>query len=236
MLDGLGGDVLVKGLFVDDEVLGAAGNTRLLRLYRHLGGRPERLEGRFGKRVARDLVEMSWQSFLDIAGRFDGHLNQPALAVLHTRTARAIAPSPLSLFAPEVRPWLPFLHPSVLAVALDINPAAKTEGSLYRQVLLEGAPTVAGLPSTNDGESRPKPRHRRLQAGREAVSWLTASILASESSVGLLCPEFLTRISTDHGDSVPDFETIRVLQAVSLFAQWEKQHDGILSAAAPPWE
>ena len=236
VLDGLGGDVLLKGLFVDDEVLDGGADARLERLFTRLGYKPERLVGSLRKTVADAAIDICRQAFFEIGNRFSGHLNQLALAVLHSRTARVVALSPMSLLAPEVTPWLPFLGPQVLAASLAVEPQRKTNGNLYRELLRSEAAAVAGLPSTNDFGQPPSDRSRQLIKGKEATTWMVGSILANDSTSAMLDPSFASEMQAGRGSwAQPDFRTTVFLQAASLLSQWERRYRHRLSNTTPPW-
>lgn len=235
-LDGLAGDVIVKGLFVDEELLEAPAGDHLPLLFARLGGDPERFDRLFRDEVAPVLLEAAREDFLAAAGVFEGHVNQLALAVLQTRTARAIAPAALRLFGPEVRPWFPYLHPEFLRMALTIDPRDKLEGGLSRAILETVGPGVADLPSTNDPGGYPPRTRFRLQAGREAVSWMIGLIEASEPAAALFHPGVLPELGEKGLDQkMAGLEALRALQAASLLADWEIQHRSRLAPTAPPW-
>ena len=237
VLDGLGGDVLIKGLFVNERLLKFSPERRVERLFRRLGYQPERrFVGRFREGPAHGVVDLCRQSFLRIASRYSGHMNQLALTVLYARTARAIAIAPTCLLAPEVKPWFPFLAPKVLSISLGIQPDSKTDGTLYKKVLHRCVPLVADLPSTNDAVAKPSFRRRRIQTGVEATTWMIDSILASSTIVELFLPNAVASLRTRKPTwEPPDSQVERLLMACSLFAQWEHLHRDRLVSAAPPW-
>lgn len=234
VLDGLAGDVLIKGLFVDAEVLDGDSPTRLERLYGRLGGRRDRFLGRLKNGAAEQLLSSARRSFLETAARFDGHMNQLALSVLHTRTARAIALSPLRLFSPEMKTWLPFTHPRVLAHALAIPPGRKTGGRLYRSVLETTGSAVARLPSTNDDAPPVPRRHSMLQSSPEAIGWMVESILTCETTTSLLDGPFLAGL--DRREPIfSDFQGMRLVQGLSLLSQWIQRYRNELTLDRRTW-
>lgn len=238
VLDGLAGDVLIKGLFVTERLLDLPPEQRLERLFRRLGYQPDdRFMTGLRPRAGNGIVETAQQSFLSVAARYSDHLNHLALTVLHTRTTRVVGIAPTTLLAPEVKTWFPFLDPDVLRISLNIGPNLKTGGALYRDVLRRGVPRVADLPSTND-PTPPKrtPAGHRLQASTEATDWMIDSVLASPIVVDLLVPE----VAEDLRQKGPTWERPspqmeRLLLAGSLLAQWERFYRGRITLASPPW-
>jgi len=236
VLDGLGGDVLIKGLFVTERLLESPVAQRPDRLFRRLGYQPDRrFVGRLRDGPAQGIVESGRQSFHRIAQRYSDHVNQLALTVLHTRTARVVAVAPTCLLAPEVKTWFPFLHPNVLGLSLSIGPELKTGGALYREVLRRCVPRVAELPSTNDPIPKPALQSRRLQASTEATSWMIDSVLRSSTLVDLFQPDLVTLLHEGWTWSERDPQIERLLMAGSLFAQWERFHRGRIEPSTPPW-
>jgi hypothetical protein len=234
VLDGLAGDVLIKGLFVDSELLGAGPKEQTELLFQRLGGGAQRYSGRFTDDFAGATAASTKRRFTEISDQFLDHPNHLALTVLHSRTARAIALSPLRLFGPELGTWLPFVDPTVLGT-LSIPPEEKTDGRLYRNVLQAGAASVAGLPSTNDGLAPLPSSIPSRQGSAEAVAWIAGSVLESDLALSMLSPRLRSSVEEEGANwNPPDLWTSRFLQVVSLFAQWEVAHrDTLVDASLP---
>jgi len=237
VLDGLAGDVLIKGLFVTEKLLDAPRAQQPGRLFRRLGYQPHRrFVGRIRDAPAEAIVETSRQAFHHIARRYNDQVNQLGMTILHTRTARAVGVAPTCLLGPEVKTWFPFLHPDVLRLSLSIPPESKTAGALYREVLRRSVPRIADLPSTNDPVPKPSPRGRRLQASSEATAWMIDSVLKSPALVDMLSPETVALLQEGDAQSQPyDAQMERLLMAGSLFAQWERLYRGRIKESSPPW-
>lgn len=235
-LDGLAGDVIVKGLFVDEDLLDAPEADRPGMLFARLGGDPERFQGLFREEVVPAILEPAREDFLAIARLFEGHANQLALTILQTRTARVIAPAALRLFGTEIRPWFPYMHPDFLRMALTVDPREKLEGALSRRLLMTAAPQVADLPSTNDpGDPQPRTRYW-LQAGKEALTWMIGLVESSSPAAALFRPGVLATLG-EHGvdRKKTGLEALRALQAASLLADWEITYRERLAPSTPPW-
>lgn len=223
LLDGLAGDVLFKGLFVGRATVAAAAGGGLGdALWMSLTANKLAQPGWFAPAVAARFEDAARTRFAQIAGDFDGHPAAATLIVLHTRTARVIAPSPLNLFAPEADIRLPFVHPDVLKLALAISPEAKFDGALYRRLLLGAAGEKVGLlPSTND----PRPTRTagpRRQTDGGAMAAIAAQIENDEVVRELLGPQLRpaltdaaarSRISANNSPRA-------VLQWAAMFAHW----------------
>lgn len=231
VLDGVAGDTLLKGSrYVPEELAATAKPTERHRLvWDGLAQRKLRDPERFAPGVAAELEARSRESFVDSVTRFDDHHAADTLSVLHTRTARALAVSPQRLLSPEARVNLPFIHADVIAVALGIPPVARNDGVFYREMLSAANSHVAGLPSTNDGEPKPK-RGPRRQSSPAALRVMARTIRSSEPVFSLL--------GTELGRAVSDADelnrvggsglTHRILNWASLLAEWRTTHGDIL--------
>jgi hypothetical protein len=230
VVDGLAGDLLIKGSLVEQRKLLDTSLARVT-LFRRLGGvrRP------FSKLLRRDaidgLLEAARGRFDEEFHRFEGHRRRCALVELHTRNALNIARSPLDLLGPELRVWLPFLHPDVLRIGLSMNPADKDGAAgygLYRRVLEAGVPSVAGLPSTNDPGLIRESRFPVRAEAAESVAWLAASIVASDTAMSLLRPRFVRALTGEGVDSLPNpAQAVRAMERLSLLAQWVTAHPDV---------
>ena len=231
VIDGLAGDVLIKGLFVDTRVLGVEEHARMETLFSGVAYRQR--SDRVRRTVIDRATEESRLSFFETAGRFEGHVNQLALTVLATRTAHPIALSPLMMFSPELDVFLPFLDPTVVSLTLSIEPEHKTDGRLYRRVLHQASPSMADLPSTND--SQPVKKTRRVQqSSDEYVAWMIASIEESDAALDLVDPEFRRDLRKVAPNGF-DVRTTRALQILSLFAQWATANQRYLTSIEYPY-
>lgn len=236
VIDGLAGDVLVKGLFVDRHLLGLGSAERLDLAFQRIGGRADRFLPFMRPDIAESVVGSARAAFQRVAERYEGHINQVALAVLNTRTSRAISLAPLRLFGPETKVWMPYVHPRFMGISLAIDPHVKLDGALSRELLRLVAPSIAELPSTNDSGRKPARTLRRLSGSPEAVSWMVETILASESARSLFHHSAIDEMQ--EGLLTADragFEGIKVLQAASLLAEWELIHQHTVDPDAPDW-
>jgi hypothetical protein len=130
VLDGLAGDVLLKSLFVDSEVVESANHSKLQRVLcaRLSGGRinqPRNLTAE----AAAWLADAIPEPFHKATAHLNGHPAAATLSVLLTRTVRAIAASPIWIFGPEVDVRLPFIHPAVVSASLQIPLGDKIGGT-----------------------------------------------------------------------------------------------------------
>ena len=224
LLDGLAGDVTLKSLFVDGKVLaGADPADRRRRLWSTLGG--GRLAGEALTERARVwLADASWQSFDDSTRHLDNHRAGLTLSILLTRTARAIASSPITMFGPECEVVLPFVAPRVLMQALRVPIDRKVGGDFYRELMTATCgPSVAGLPSTNDQLPSVR-RGPRRRASAAAISKLVGEIRSDESLEALLGAAF--RSNTVAWNAA--------LQPLGLYAAWRNQYREQLEEEAWP--
>jgi asparagine synthetase B (glutamine-hydrolysing) len=231
-LDGLAGDTLFKaGRFERKVQAGAEAQDDHHRLFwKALAENRLKDPDRLAPGVAAQFEARSRESLIEAISPFDGHSAATTLSVLHTRTTRAIAMSPLRLLTPTVHIGLPFVSPDVIDAALRVPVADKLGGAFYREMLIAADSRVARLPSTNDGGRKGK-RGPRRQTTPAALRAMTQTIRSSETVVGLLGPEFcraLDDVDTLHrlGHTVQGH---RVLNWASLFAEWRSTYADVLA-------
>jgi hypothetical protein len=222
ILDGLAGDVLFKSLFVTRD-LNEAGDpaSRWRMLWNQLEQRRGRQRDLLAPGVAAALEARSREAFTTVVRRYQGHPAATTLAVLHTRTARGIAPSSQWLLGPEVEVRTPFLHPEMIITGLRVPINAKAGGDFYRRMLQVANPEVADLPSTNDSRSRTA-RGPLRQASPTALRAMARSIMADEHALKLLSPEMRLALRDPAALSIVgrSIRGLRLLQGLSLFAEW----------------
>ncbi len=222
-LDGLGGDVLLKSLFVTKEIADAGDPAQQRSLlWDRLAENRLRQRTLLAPGVAAAFEEMSRATFNEVTARFDGHRAAPTLGVLHTRTARAIASSAQWLLAPEIDVRLPFVHPDVINAALRIPLSAKVGGGFYREVLHAANPDVAVLPSTNDTPPKGK-RGARRQTAPSALAAMARSIRDGGNTGHLLSAELRLALNDPDALSLIGRSLIgmRVLTWASLLGEWQ---------------
>jgi len=233
VLDGLGGDLLLRNRFITDEMLSGPWNADAnALLLRELGsGRlhhgwllPEIIE-RWRRHVADELVPPD--------DAFAGHPSEPLLRALTLRTNRVIGAAPLHMFAPETRVLLPFMTPSVVQVTIAVPLHVKQGNGFYRAVLSALNPQVAVLPSTNDGPpSLPTGRPRR-QASRGAIFSMREQMLECSQLRGVLAPGFLALLN-EPPDRAKLEPHLVFLQWGSAFADWCVTHRNVLNSTDLP--
>lgn len=236
VLDGLGGDVLLKNLYVPDAAVGAEDPLEAADLVfqRLVGGASFTNQRLWAPSAARILPEISRQRFLGSIDDLLEHPAGPSLWVLRTRTVRGISLSPYWMFGPECRVITPFTAPHFIETALSIPLKEKTGGRYYRSVLAVGAPDVAALPSTNDpGMTTPKPR-RQLEVSN--LARLLKSVRKSPDAVGLL-PVELRQISVaELADDPRRRRWLGTLKRASLLANWQGSlGSGLRGVGEAPW-
>jgi len=160
MLDGILGDILVRALFLDDELAAAQETGDRGALCRILHGRfvrgfntytpgldawsavlrPEILQS-FSDRLRESLEE-------EIGGI--DHQEAATLFFLRNRSRRAIAPLPRLVFGRKGDVHLPFCDPGFVRTALALPLELRRDGSIYRDLLDRACPGLSRIPSTNE--------------------------------------------------------------------------------------
>jgi asparagine synthase len=230
-LDGLGGDVLLKSLFVDQETAAAGDPAERSRLlWNKLAESRLGQHDLFARGVGAAFEDMSRTAFAAAVARFDGHRAAPTLGVLHTRTARAIASSAQWLLAPETDVRLPFVHPDVINAALRVPLDTKVGGGFYREILHAADARVAALPSTNDTPPQGK-RGARRQSDPAALAAMAEAIMSSEGARQVLSPELRLALKDPHALSLigASLTGLRVLNWASVLGEWQTTYAGRLA-------
>lgn len=235
VIDGLGGDVLLKSLFVDADVAAAEAPEQVRAgLWRSLSRGRVTLPGMLAEESATAIEGTARAAFNAAISYLDGHGAAPALAVLLTRTARGVASSPLHLFAPECDVRVPFMHPEVVETALRVPVESKLDGGYYRQMLYVAAgDRVAGLPSTNDPGPKPPIGHRR--AATEKAVALMAEAIYSDNDVARHVGPRLAELLTSEGRTKLQSRSgaLALLHALTTLAVWRQRYAAVLTSAPP---
>jgi Asparagine synthase len=187
VVDGIGGDVLFKGLLqvAEDDSSGASVVARR-RLWQRLGGRYSDNADVWSSEARRLFTEVGFDEFdKSVRGMRDAPGWQ-TLAILTTRTARGIACSPLRLFGPEAEVFMPFVRLPVLRQALGPSVHPHRSKDFYRKLLESVIPVMATLPSTNDGRTDVQPITTRRSTHPKAIAAVASMIAHDESALGLL--------------------------------------------------
>jgi asparagine synthetase B (glutamine-hydrolysing) len=218
VLDGLGGDILIKGLWGDRPFQEAP--DRQEHLWRVLGG--WRLDSqRIPHDVRTELRDRARAEFAAAGDRWRGHPQELALTILANRTTQVTALSPLTLFAPGADVRLPFLHPDLVTLLLRVPPEQKFDGALYREVLGRLLGDIGRLPSTNDDLQPAKTPS--TQTTRAAMDRLEREISASSAAGALLVDGAMTSLRDPATGTARLSGSVHLMQAAALLADWEQR-------------
>lgn len=238
LVDGLAGGALLRNSMVSETAMTSSSpRERRAALLGSLSlGKPS---VPFLSQAAAEWMEQTVRdSFTRATSMLHGHRAELTLSVLHTRTVRAIARSPVNLAGPETPVALPFTRPEFFDAALSIGVARKGKGRFYRELLHAANPRIASLPSTNvikqpltrvplRSASAPARAfgHRMLTAIAERVPSLLSAELHETVARG---PDALARFNGWH-----DRFWVRGLV---LFGAWLREYEEALGDLTPPWE
>lgn len=233
VVDGLGGDVLFKGLYQDSDAdrLGRSVSARRA-LWRRLGGEFAEGVDTWSPAAIELFRDVAFADFEEVIQPF---LDSPAwqtLAVLTTRTARAVALSPCRLFGPECEVYLPFVTSDVLAIALSSGVHEIRGPDLYRKLLRSVDERLALLPSTNDPlvirrSSEP------LRQQHPSVARILAEVIGrSEPALQLLSPKVRGAVEAHDIDELVDLMRwtgiSRGLRGAFTLASWWSANPGLV--------
>lgn len=189
VVDGLGGDVLFKGLLQepDDDHSGRNKQARFA-LWQRLGGRSASREDVWSSSALALFKAVGYEDFDEVIAPLTESPTWQTLAILTTRTARAIALAPMRLFGPEIDVYIPFLTSRTLSIALNPSIHRLRGPALYRELLGRVDPMLSALPSTNDEAVKTATHGQRRMYARSTLEQLSATIGAVDPARRLLAP------------------------------------------------
>ncbi|ADG87599.1 hypothetical protein [Thermobispora bispora] len=236
VVDGLAGGPLMKNFLISsDAVAAGTGAARREALLASLAtGAPHiPVLGDAAREWIDDQVRTA---FLQATSMLHGHRAELPLSVLHTRTVRGIARSPLGLAGPEVTPVFPFLHPEFFEAALSVPVSRKEGGRFYREILRAANPRVAALPSTNE-PLLPNRRVPLRSNGPVAREWNHRMLVRAAEIPGLLSPQMLEVVEAgpDALTAFGSWNSRFWLRALVLFGAWLTDYGEALGDLTPPW-
>jgi hypothetical protein len=225
MLDGLAGDILVRGKFEPPEP--TADGKDLLWRRLQAGRNPKRF---LRRKLTRAVDDLARSQLMAVREGLDGHDAVDTLTVYRTRTTRGMAAGLATLG--EVAPTVaPFTADTVARAALSCPPPARLGRRLQRETLARLAPALAEIPVTVDDPTaaRPVPQRR-----------LSESTLAGFQDLlreSPFRPWF--RKALDHAVDAPtpaalgELRPSRVVNGLALHALWVRRYGDRLRAASP---
>lgn len=238
VLDGLGGDVLFKNLFVSAACVREPDpNQQLELVWESLTVNSSTNDPNVWGSQFLEAARSSRERFDEsIRHHVIGHDVAPTLAVLMTRSVRGIAPSPMWLFGPECDVATPFVARPVVEAALRIPLEEKVDGRFYRLLLEAVAPEVAAFPSTND-TPKPPPRERRSLSPMNIAAY-SRSIVGSPDAMRLLPQALAYLVREPHQLAVDPRRGswLKVLKGASLLSEWQHRWQHRLTdIGQAPW-
>jgi hypothetical protein len=173
IIDGIAGDMLIKGLMtvvkgrrdVTEQRLFEASGRELVSLLVTTTSTPGRRAAVLSREAAPAFAAIAQSALGREASRFDGHPSAPLLAFYWSRTRRYISTAPVSIFGRRHAVAMPFADHEVARLALSAGPDAKAAGALYRELLHELDPRIGPMQSTNDKLGFEPERRRQIQKG-----------------------------------------------------------------------
>lgn len=246
MLDGLLGDILLRALFLDDELAAAqeAGDRGALCRILHRrfvrGFNPYTPGLDAWSAVLRPEILQSFsdrlQEWLEDEVGGIGHPEAATLFFLRNRSRRAIAPLPRLVFGRKGDVHLPFCDPGFVRTALSLPLEGRRDGSVYRRLLERAHPGLAAIPSTNEKdpgrmapfltETLPRDtlegRSERRKARLRALCHRPPRVFAS-----ILRPEILEALEGGDPDLLKPHLLLleKVLMLEGFFGEWWRESD-----------
>ncbi|MDH2428096.1 asparagine synthetase B family protein [Sphaerisporangium sp. TRM90804] len=235
VVDGLAGGPLMKNFLITADAVGAGSTAdRQAALLAALATGEPHLPMLSDQALAF-MDDRVGTAFARATSMLRGHRSELPLSVLHTRTARGIARSPVNLVGPEVTPVFPFLHPDLFDAALSVPVDRKEGGRFYQEILRAANPRVAALPTTNGALP-----HRRvpLRSGGPAAREWNHRMLVNAARVPGLLSEPMLEVVGRGPDALTDFGSWNSrfwLRGLVLFGSWIADYGDVLGDLTPPW-
>lgn len=235
VVDGLAGGPLMKNFLITADAVGAGtGASRREALLAALATGDAHIPV-LGEAAAAWMDDQVRTAFARATSMLHGHRAELPLSVLHTRTVRGIARSPVNLVGPEATPVFPFLHPEFFDAALSVPVARKEGGKFYREILRAADPRVAALPSTNGALP-----HRRVPLrsnGPVAREWNHRMLVRAAAVPGLMSPQMLEAVAggPDALTAFGSWNSRFWLRALVAFGAWLDDYEDLLGDLTPPW-
>ncbi|MFF5211290.1 asparagine synthetase B family protein [Streptosporangium sp. NPDC000396] len=237
LVDGLAGGPLLKNFMVSGAALEASSQAeRKAALLGSLAlGTPS--VPFLSEQASAWITASVGASFTQATSMLNGHRAELPLSVLHTRTARGIARSPVNLVGPEVSFVAPFMHPDFFDAALSVGVARKDKGRFYREVLYAANARVAALPSTNVVK-QPLQRVPLRSAAAPAREYGHRMLTRVAATVPSLLSEQLHGVVAEGPDALARFNGWNDrfwVRSLVLFGAWLGDYEDRLPDLTPPW-
>ncbi|ETK33803.1 hypothetical protein [Microbispora sp. ATCC PTA-5024] len=235
VVDGLAGGPLMKNFLISSDAVGAgSGASRREALLASLATGDAHIPV-LGEAASSWMDDQVRTAFDAATSALHGHRAELPLSVLHTRTVRGIARSPVNLVGPEATPVFPFLHPEFFDAALSVPVDRKEGGRFYREILRAADPRVAALPSTNGALP-----HRRVPLrsnGPVAREWNHRMLVKAASIPGLMSPQMLDVVAAgpDALTAFGSWNSRFWLRGLVVFGAWLSDYEDTLDGLTPPW-
>lgn len=152
--DGLAGDVLLKGLFLDNYNLKNFENDKILYkiLSNQIGYDVTYLKKYFGKEIFYMLKYNN--SILKELENIPKTPNRITIFFLKNRTKNAVSLAPNNITSEKLDSYFPFLDIDLVEFSLKIHPDHKINKHIYSLILKELDSEIMEVPSTNDLDIR----------------------------------------------------------------------------------
>lgn len=226
VFDGIGGDLVLRNLFLTDAILEASSHeVQQRQVWEAIGGARYSAPETIAPGAAEAWCEQSLASMRATSSVWEGHPAELVLSIMTTRTNRIIGSAPLRIFAPDVQVLAPLITSGFLAAALAVPLEAKRDRMFFRAVLDRIDPSAAALPSTNDPGPNRKLAERR-QASLQSIDYMAAQITADDAVCSLLHPQLVEQLRARDLDVRRALPT---LQWASAFADWRQVNAAFLT-------
>lgn len=230
--DGLFGDILLKGYLLSQRRAREPDpRVALASLFDRLLARPQM--GRlYTPRAWRALRGTTRAALLADAEPLADHPGGFPMLVFWTRTRRMISSAPMLLIGRSHPLVLPFVAAPVVAAASAVPLEHRFGGKLMRRILGLANPTVARLPSSNDGLPRRIVRRSSQRSPAAAATHL--DLLARSPLNPWFSPAVREAIARRNLDGVDRDPTLLLrLQCVCMLGLWIERYQDLLGELDP---
>lgn len=228
VVDGFGGDFILRRLFQRPERDGPFGVDLARDMWTEMGGGRAASDVAWSDEARQWFAGSAFDAFAETAEHLRDHPNWQAQLVMTTRAARCIGIAPTRLLSIATPARMPFVSARVRSILYADGIYEHRGPDLYRAVLARIDGDVAALPSTNDVGRVERGHVARRETSVETLLDLASQVAANPDALRLLSPRLRDAVETGDADVLAKLTRfvvpLRSLQAVFALAQWHLDH------------
>lgn len=228
VIDGFGGDVTMKNVYVRESLLRPQ-TPEFIRdeLWRAMSRQPAADLPGAGAPMLKELTERTRAGIESCRAGYDGLPDENRLVLMSTRSMRGVSVLAYKMTAEACEQVTPFMHPDVTSAILSIPWKEKSSSDLARALIDTARPGLSRIRSTNDRLPDTLSGRRRANTP-ESQAWSARQLDAlSEHTQLHFTPE--------------DVQSLHAVRAerwrlrLILMSDWLQTYHARLTSTTPPW-